>query len=103
MTLVINEIMVDPDAVGDTSGEWFELHNTGSTAIDLSGYVISDGVNNEQISLGGTVVIPAGGYMVFGNNADTATNGGVTVDYVYSSISLSNSRWSGQTAKQAKR
>jgi hypothetical protein len=44
-----------------------------------------------MINNGGPLVIPAGGYLVLGNNADSGTNGGVSVDYAYdSSWFLSN-------------
>ena len=34
--------------------------------------------------------MPAGGYAVLGNNPDTATNGGVSLDYAYSGVTLGN-------------
>ncbi|MDX1377424.1 MAG: ExeM/NucH family extracellular endonuclease, partial [Anaerolineales bacterium] len=40
--------------------------------------------------ISGTVVIPAGGYAVLGNNANSGTNGGVTVVYEYSGMALAN-------------
>lgn len=56
--VVINEIMYHP-ADGDPRGEWIELHNRGAEAIDLSGWVIVDGV---RATLDG--VLPAGGFGV---------------------------------------
>jgi hypothetical protein len=90
-SLIINEIMQNPEAVGDTAGEWFELYNTTASAIDIDGWTISDdGSNSHVINNGGPLPVPAGGYFVLGNNGDSVTNGGLTVDYVYSSFSLGN-------------
>lgn len=90
-SLIVNEIMQNPLAVTDTAGEWFELYNTTAGAIDIDGWTISDdGSNSHIISNGGPLEVSAGGYLVLGNNGDIASNGGVSVDYVYSSFSLGN-------------
>ncbi len=90
-TLIINEIMQNPEAVNDTAGEWFELYNTTAGAIDIDGWTISDdGVNSHMINNGAPLEVSAGGYLVLGINGDTAMNGGVSVDYVYSGFSLGN-------------
>ncbi|MCB0577875.1 MAG: lamin tail domain-containing protein [Phaeodactylibacter sp.] len=84
--VVINEIMQNPAAVADADGEWFELYNTTLGSIDLNGWSISDaGTDLHVIDNGGPLLIPAGGYLVLGNNGDPAANGGVAVDYAYSS------------------
>jgi endonuclease G len=87
--LVINEVLADPSAVLDASGEWFEVHNRGTTAADLSGWVIASN-NDVSHTVGASVVIPAGGYAVLGRNGTTATNGGVTVSYVYAGATTLN-------------
>jgi hypothetical protein len=33
--IVINEVMADPSAVLDADGEWLELHNRGTTAVNI--------------------------------------------------------------------
>ena len=76
--LLITEVMPDPSAVGDTQGEWFEIHNPGLESVDLLGLMISDGSSTETVS--SSVTIEAGGYVVVGVETDTASNGGVTVD-----------------------
>jgi len=84
--VVINEIMQNPAAVGDAAGEWFELYNAGGSPVDIDGWTIEDNdIDSHVIDNGGPLVIPAGGYLVLGNNADSGTNGGVTVDYTYGS------------------
>ncbi|MBK1827502.1 lamin tail domain-containing protein [Haloferula rosea] len=90
--LIISEIMQDPSAVGDSNGEYFELYNPTGAAIDIDGWVIKDaGSNTHTISNGGPLEVPAGGFLVLGNNADFATNGSVVVGYEYSGFFLGNS------------
>lgn len=87
--LVINEFMQDPDAVTDGFGEYFEVYNTSSSAIDLLGLVIQDdGSDSHAISM--SVLIPAGSHAVLSNNADMTTNGGLSVDYEYTGFTLDN-------------
>lgn len=82
--IVINEIMQNPSAVYDSAGEWFELYNAGSADVDIDGWTIrDDGSDNHVIYNLGPLVLPAGGYLVLGNNADPVTNGGANVDYSY--------------------
>ncbi len=89
--LVISEIMQNPSAVGDSAGEWFEITNVSATDVDIDGWTIADNDSDSHtIANGGALVVPAGGQLVLGNNADTSTNGGAAVDYVYSGIALAN-------------
>ncbi|MGB6642214.1 MAG: ExeM/NucH family extracellular endonuclease [Thermoanaerobaculia bacterium] len=89
--VVINEIMQNPSAVSDSNGEWFEIFNPNSAAVDIDGWTIEDnGTNIHVIDNGGPLLIPAAGFVVLGIDADSVTNGGVTVDYEYSNFFLSN-------------
>jgi predicted extracellular nuclease len=90
-TIVVTEIMQNPSAVSDGDGEWFEIYNDGLVPVELQGWTISDN-DVDSFTVTGSLVIQAGEYLVFGNNADSSTNGGVLVDYQYSSsFFLSNS------------
>ena len=90
--LVINEIMKDPNAVLDNDGEYFEIYNAEAYDVDINGWIMKDaGTNTHTIDNGGPLVVPAGGYLVLGRNANTGTNGGYTCDYQYSDWSLGNS------------
>lgn len=91
--IIVNEIMNNPSAVSDGSGEWFEVYNTTASDIDINGWTIrDDDIDSHVINNGGPLVVPAGGFLVLGNNTDSSTNGGVVVDYNYgSSWFLSNS------------
>jgi predicted extracellular nuclease len=44
---------------------------------------MDNGADSHVIDNGGPLLIPAGGYLVLGNNTDTGTNGGANVDYSY--------------------
>jgi hypothetical protein len=57
--VVVNELMYHPATEGDD--EWLELYNAGGSAVDLSDWTFSDGV--EYIFPTGTI-LPVGGYLV---------------------------------------
>jgi hypothetical protein len=89
--IVITEIMNDPAAVSDTAGEWFEVRNVTDRALSLDGLRIEDdGGSGFDIAAGTGLVIEASGALVLGRNAESATNGGVAVDYEYAGFSLTN-------------
>ncbi|MBI5608222.1 MAG: lamin tail domain-containing protein [Deltaproteobacteria bacterium] len=52
-TLVITEVMVDPDAVSDSKGEWFEVYNPTTEAIDLTGWKLVSDTTTHTITVGG--------------------------------------------------
>src|SRR5688572_1145513 len=57
--VVISEIMYHPQSER-TSEEYVELHNTGSTAVNLTGWRLNRSVDYTF----GNVTLPAGGYIV---------------------------------------
>jgi len=59
-SVVINEIHYDPDVKTELV-EFVELHNAGTTDIDISGWYFSDGISFQFPD--GTI-LPAGGYIV---------------------------------------
>ena len=91
--IVISEIMVNPAAVSDSYGEWFEIVNTTDSVIILDGWEIRDpngdlhiiGLENQIVSGN------PGEWCVLSRNSDPSLNGGLDVNYVYTGISLSNS------------
>jgi hypothetical protein len=87
--------MADPNAVGDTSGEWFEVYAVNT--VDLNDLELGQSsptvvttftsANCESLS--------AGSYRVFARNADMATNGGLPPGVIdYQSLGLTNSNGS---------
>ena len=90
--ILISEVMTNPSAVSDSSGEWFEIFNASATTIDLNGITIrDDGSSSHTISANSPLFIAPGAYFVLGNNGDESLNGGYIANYVYSGFSLTNS------------
>ncbi|AAZ26887.1 lamin tail domain-containing protein [Colwellia psychrerythraea] len=89
--IIINEIFQNPSVVTDSNGEWFELFNSGLTDIDINGWTFGDNdIDSQVVNNGGSLIISSGGFLVLGRNADTLTNGGISVDYQYSAVFLAN-------------
>ncbi|MFP6685594.1 MAG: lamin tail domain-containing protein [Polyangiaceae bacterium] len=93
--LVITELMNNPSAVTDANGEWFEIYNPGMMTVNMKGLVIrhQDPMKDPTAisSIASDVFVSAKSYVVLGLNGNTATNGGVTVHYVYASaVNLNN-------------
>ena len=91
-SVIVTEIMVNPEAAVDPLGEWLELHNLTNVPVNVEKWTLSDdGMDFHEINVGGAgLIIPPGGYLVLGHNADQATNGGVRVDYQYSNFLIGN-------------
>ncbi|MEW5930466.1 MAG: lamin tail domain-containing protein [Gemmatimonadota bacterium] len=88
--VVVNEVMADPAAVGDDGGEWIEVHNWGSAAVDLQGWKLAS-ANDAAHTIATSVPVPAGGYVVLARNGNRKQNGGVSAGYVYGTgVSLAN-------------
>ena len=64
-TLMITEIMQNPSAVSDASGEWFEVFNPTASPINMNGWKIKD--NGTDIhTIASSLIVPAGGFAVLG-------------------------------------
>lgn len=83
--VIITEIMQNPSFVNDDLGEYFEVYNTTNSPIDLKGWIIKTASTGSPVEhvIPTSLILPANGYLVLGENANTTTNGGVTVDYQY--------------------
>jgi len=89
--LVITEIMKNPDAAADPTGEWFEIQNTSKIPLDLNAFTITDsGTDKHRIYKAGGLMIGDGAVLVLAANGDEAENGGVKADYVYADFALAN-------------
>ncbi len=87
--LVVTELMIDPDAVDDSAGEYIEIYNASADTLPLDGFEIHDsGGDFHTVASGGQAHVAAGDYFVLGINANLATNGGVEVDYQYADLAL---------------
>jgi len=88
--LVINELMVNPEAVPDQQGEYIELKNLAGHAVSLSGLVLRDDGADFHI-VEGPCAVPAGGLFVLARSSDYKNNGGFKANYVYGgSFALAN-------------
>lgn len=65
---IYSEINYASSATAD-AGDWVELHNKNTTAFDLSGWVLRDGSNTNFYAIPASTSLPAGGYLVFYNDA----------------------------------
>ncbi len=87
-TLVISEVMVDPDAVIDSKGEWFEVYNPTSETIDLTGWKLVSDVYSHVVTAGGPnvanpPVVPAKSYALLLAVADPAQNNNLKPVYAW--------------------
>lgn len=96
--LVINEVMVRPagSLSPEQAGEWFEVYNAGTLAVNMQGLVIADSAASGRRPyhlIASSLPVPPGGYVVLGGSPNTTSNGGVPVDYAYgtSTWNLANS------------
>jgi len=89
--LVVTEIMRNPAAVADALGEWFEIYDPTAFDFELMGLLVQDD-GTDSFVITSSLIVPAGGYVVLGVNADAMTNGGAAVDYEYgTAMALGNS------------
>ncbi len=89
--LVVTELLPNPDAVGDTEGEWFEIR--AEAGFDLNGLSFGreEGVADSRVETEACLPIAAGSYAVFAREADATVNGNLpVVDGVFD-FSLVNS------------
>ncbi|MCA9885796.1 MAG: lamin tail domain-containing protein, partial [Anaerolineae bacterium] len=77
--LVFSEMMINPDLVYDEVGEWVELYNTASYAIDVGGYSFHDD-DYDHYALVGPLIVEGGDYLVLCASTNRAENGGVDCD-----------------------
>ncbi len=73
VTLVLSEVMANP--LVESTEEFVEIVNLGTAAVDLAGYVLSDGDAADTLEGfgGGPTVVPAGGYAVVLDRGYTGT------------------------------
>ena len=89
-SIIINEIMNNPNAVTDTNGEWIEIYNSSnSETINLQGYILSDNDNDYHIINSELMIMPLE-YIILGINSDITENGYIDVDYEYNNFYLNN-------------
>jgi DNA/RNA endonuclease YhcR with UshA esterase domain len=88
--IIINEIMPNPSATND-AGEYIEIYNWGTAPQDLQNWKLFGNSLGDTARITTSLIVPAGGYVLLGNNANTATNGGLVLDYAYTVFNMNNS------------
>ena len=88
-SIIITELMIDPQKVDDDKGEYVELYNTGTKTYDLYGLTLKDnGTNNHVIS--SSVSVDPGQHVILCRNDNPVENGGFACDYEYGNFALGN-------------
>lgn len=85
--VIISEIMYNPAGSDTGTGfnkEWFELYNTGSTAVDLTGWAVGDSQDNNWASAFpfGTSLAPGGVLVVTGDAANFDAQWGTGINRI---------------------
>src|SRR5690606_14570831 len=88
--LIISEIMPNP-STAEPGGEWFELYATAS--FDLNGLQLGKGgAVSHTVASATCLEVAAGSYVVLARSDVDANNCSLPkVDYVYTTLALSNS------------
>jgi len=82
--VLISEFMKNPELLPDADGEWLELHNAGTAAMELGGCELRR--DEQSLPLEGAVNIEPGGYLTF-SNGETP---GFEPDILYRGVTLPN-------------
>lgn len=84
-SVLISELMKNPETLADADGEWIELYNAGSTPFNLAGCNLTR--DTQKLALDGINPIPAGGYLTLANGDAP----GFTPNVLYTGVTLPNS------------
>ena len=111
----INEVIPNPNGLDDATypgGEWLELHNNGSTDVDLTGWKVtntasqtldfdSNSIVGYQSGNSSTWTISAGDYLVIARNGKSnfyMTNSGMSMTLVdNNNNNLHQATWGGDS------
>ncbi len=64
--VILSEIMANPEALDDSVGEWIEIYNPTTRALDLTGCTLTDDSGSSPLD---GVSVAAGGYVTFAASA----------------------------------
>jgi hypothetical protein len=73
LELTISEINYNSPITAD-AGDWLELHNYGTAAIDISGWVLKDEIDYNMYSFPANTILEANGYLVIYNDSVKFSN-----------------------------
>ena len=83
--LLITEVMVNPSALSDTQGEWFELYNPTTEGVNLNTLTLGDD-GNDLHRIESDLLIMPGEYLTLARSNDP----GFVPDYIYEDFTLTN-------------
>ena len=89
-SIIITELMINPNSTEDIQGEWFEILNNGTSVMNLWGWKLQSSGSQEFSFLEELVVYP-NEYKVLGLNEDTLTNGSINISFNYTDLLLGDS------------
>ena len=98
-TVFINEVLINEPG-SDVNGEFVELVNPGSTAVDLSGWTVSDAAGLRHTFASGTSLAAGQAIVIFGGasaipvgltNAVAASTGGLNLSNSSETVTVKNS------------
>lgn len=88
--LVITEVMANPEASGDTTGEWFEILSRAT--VDLNDLTIVTTTSDERITSQTCLRVQPGQYVLLARSADSFVNGDLPAPFhVYGSLGFADS------------
>jgi len=87
--IIITEFMYNPDAVSDTAGEWVEIYNAGSDAVNLNSWTLKDS-GSDDFTIVEDWVLGSATHAVLCKNTNITLNGGINCDIGYSGFTLGN-------------
>ncbi|HEY4607844.1 MAG TPA: lamin tail domain-containing protein, partial [Ilumatobacteraceae bacterium] len=86
--VVINELMINPQRVYDSRGEWIELYNAGDQSANLAGWSLGDDVRDHLVLP--SLDIAPGQYLVLARLQASFANGGASPRFVYGNAIVLN-------------
>jgi len=86
--LIITEVMIDPVAVDDAYGEWFEIYNNSEAEVNLYGLILKD-LGTDTYTVSSDLVLDVDSTALLAVNTNSARNGGLpTVNLHYKRTNL---------------
>lgn len=88
--VTVSEILANPHAAPDSTGEWIELQNHSNTAVNLRNWIVRSG-NDRPHRIRDNLTIQPRGYLTLGRSTSRSVNGGAPVAYSWGAdIALAN-------------
>ncbi|MAJ44385.1 MAG: hypothetical protein CMF96_06550 [Candidatus Marinimicrobia bacterium] len=87
--VIISEVMINPQNISDSNGEWFEIYIQNEIPINFKNWIIKDNDTDEYL-ITENYEIQNSSYAIFTNNSNPYSNGGIYNAYEYGDINLAN-------------